>query len=122
MPDHPATISRIVRRLAAALSLLALAACAPASIPETAQAEIAPARAEVPERPICRPNPALLTPSSAPDCKFGRPELKTVDPDEWARLNVEFERRCYQQAERTVRERLRLLQASTRCETEPLRH
>jgi hypothetical protein len=110
MSDHPATISR---SLAAVLLLLALCACTPASAPETAQAGIAPGG---PERSICRMNPALLAPQSAPDCKFGRPELKTVDPDEWARLSVDFERRCYQQAERTVRERLRLLQASARCE------
>jgi hypothetical protein len=113
MSDHPATISR---SLAAALLLLVLCACAPASMPETAQDGFAPVRAEMPENAICRPDSALLAPQSPPDCKFGRPELKTVDPDQWARLSVDFERRCYQQAERTVRERLRLLQASARCE------
>jgi hypothetical protein len=118
MSDHPAIVPRIARRLAAALPLLALCACAPASAPEMAQA---PVRADLPESAICQPNPALLAPQPAPDCKFGRPELKTLDPDEWARLGVEFERRCYQQAERTVRERLRLLQASARCEAGGLR-
>ena len=79
-------------------------------------------RAEVPEIPtICRPDPALLAPPSPPDCRYGRPELKTVDPDQWARLSVEFERQCYLRAERSVRERLRLLQAATRCEADTAR-
>jgi len=118
MPDHVATALRIARRLAAALCVFAtLAGCAPTQAPETAQAAT-PIRAEVPGIPtICRPDPALLTPQSAPDCKFGRPELKTVDPDQWARLSVEYERQCYLRAERTARERLRLLQASVRCDT-----
>jgi hypothetical protein len=113
MSDHPAALLRIARRLVAVLPLFAaLSCCAPPPGPETGQV----AGANMPENPVCRPDPALLTPQSAPDCKFGRPELKTVDPDQWARLNVEFERQCYQRAERTVRERLRLLQASARCE------
>jgi hypothetical protein len=118
MPDHVATALRIARRLAAVLcAFAALAGCAPTTAPETAQAATAPMRAEVFEIPtICRPDPALLTPPSAPDCKYGRPELKTVDPDQWARLSVEFERQCYLRAEKTVRERLRLLQAAARCE------
>lgn len=122
MSDHPATVLRIARRLVAALSLLiALTACAPTSAPETAQAAGAPIRPDMPESPICRANPALLTPQSAPDCKYGRPELKTLDPDQWARLSVEFERQCYLRAEKAVRERLRLLQASARCEAETVR-
>jgi hypothetical protein len=118
MPDHVATALRIARRLAAALcASAALAGCAPTQAPETAQAATTPMRTEVSEIPtICRPDPALLTPPSAPDCKFGRPELKTVDPDQWARLSVEYERQCYLRAERTVRERLRLLQLSARCD------
>jgi hypothetical protein len=119
MPDHVATAMQIARRLAGALcALAALAGCAPTTAPETASAATTPMRAEVFEIPtLCRPDPALLTPQSAPDCKYGRPELKTVDPDGWARLSVEFERQCYQRAERTVRERLRLLQAAARCDT-----
>jgi hypothetical protein len=109
---------RIARRLAGALcALAALAGCAPTTAPDTAQAATTSMRTEVPEIPrICRPDPALLTSPSAPDCKFGRPELKTVDPDQWARLSVEFERQCYLRAEKAVRERLRLLQASMRCD------
>jgi hypothetical protein len=48
---------------------------------------------------------------------FRRAELKTIDPDQWARLKIEYERQCYQNAEKTVRERLRRLQAANRCES-----
>jgi hypothetical protein len=62
--------------------------------------------------PVRRFDPALLTPQPAPDCDYKRSDLKTVDPDEWARLKAEYERQCYQDAEKTARERLGLLQAS----------
>jgi hypothetical protein len=52
---------------------------------------------------------------------FGRSNLKTLDPDQWTRLKLEYERKCYQNAEKIVRERLRLLQVATRCEAEPAR-
>lgn len=109
--------ARTARRLAVALPLLWLAACAPSPAPETAQAAIAPPRTEAQQAPVCRPDPALLVAPSPPDCVFGRADLKTLDPDQWARLKVEYERQCYQRAERAVRERLRLLQAASRCET-----
>jgi hypothetical protein len=69
---------------------------------------------------ICQPDSALLAPQGAPDCVFGRPDLKTLDPEQWARLKVEYERQCYQRAERAVRERLRHLQASMKCENASL--
>ncbi|HLZ03519.1 MAG TPA: hypothetical protein VKR55_15395 [Bradyrhizobium sp.] len=117
MPDHVATASRIARRLAAAFSVLAaLDGCAPAPAPEAAQAAVAHSHTEMQESPICRPDPALLTPQSAPDCKFGRLDLKTLDPDQWARLKIEYERQCYQRAEKAVRGRLRLLQLALRCD------
>jgi hypothetical protein len=72
------------------------------------------------EPKIRRPELALLSPQPAPDCEFKRSDLKTVDPDEWTRLKVEYERQCYQDAEKTARERLVLLQASSICEIEPL--
>jgi len=115
MTNRVAKASRIARRLAVALPALAfIAACAPSPSPETADVAVA-ARAEMQQISICRPDSALLTPPKAPDCAFGRLELKTLDPDRWARLKIEYERRCYQQAERDVRERLRLLQAASRC-------
>jgi hypothetical protein len=35
-----------------------------------------------------------------------------VDQDEWARLKIDYERQCYQAAEKIARDRLGLLQAS----------
>jgi hypothetical protein len=99
--------------LAAVLSVPALSGCAQNSAPDTAQASF-PMQTEA---RICRPDPALLVPQSAPDCVFRRPELKTLDPEQWARLKIEYERQCYQSAEKLVRDRLRRLQAANRCET-----
>ncbi|MGY2901222.1 hypothetical protein ACVWVY_000243 [Bradyrhizobium sp. URHC0002] len=73
------------------------------------------------EPKIRRPDLALLSPQPDPDCEFKRSDLKTVDPDEWARLKVEYERQCYLDAEKTARARLALLQASSTCEIEPVR-
>ena len=118
MPDHFTIASRIARRLAAALLVVAtLASCAPSQAPEMAQAAMVPPHAEIQESPICRPDPTLLAPQSAPDCKFGRQDLKTLDPDQWARVKIEFERQCYQRAETAVRERLRRLQAAAMCDS-----
>jgi hypothetical protein len=114
MTNSVAKASRVVRRLVVALPALAsLSACAPPSpSPETAQVA---ARAEGQQTPVCRADPALMRPATAPDCAFGRHELKTLDPDRWARLKIEYEGKCYQQAEKDVRERLRLLQAASKC-------
>lgn len=113
MTNSVARALRIGHGFALAMPMLALSACAPGPSPETAQASVP--RADLQETPICRPDSALLVPPSAPDCAFGRQELKTLDPDRWARLKVEYERQCYQHAERAVRERLRLLQNARRC-------
>src|SRR5271166_5198506 len=61
---------------------------------------------------IHRLDPALLAPQPAPDCEYKKSDLKTVDPDEWARLKAEYERQCYEVAEKAARERLGLLQVS----------
>jgi hypothetical protein len=63
---------------------------------------------------IRRLDPALLARQPAPDCEYKNSDLKTVDPDEWGRLRAEYERQCYQDAEKTARERLSLLQSSIR--------
>jgi len=68
-----------------------------------------------PATQICHIDHALLTTARAPDCGFGRYDLKTVDPEQWTRLKLEFEKTCYQRAEKTVRERLRHLQMASRC-------
>ena len=117
------TVWRRAARAAALSALLALCACAPtstdlASHNDPAQA-IAKVELSVPH--LCRPDRALMVPPHAPDCSFGRSDLKTLDPDEWARLKVEYERKCFQAAELAVRQRLRLLQAANRCEADPTR-
>jgi hypothetical protein len=68
-----------------------------------------------------RQDRALLVPQPAPNCDYDRAQDDTVDADLWARLKVEYERHCYQQAEVLVRNRLRLLQASGKCATVPTR-
>jgi hypothetical protein len=81
----------------------------------------APAGAEAAkfsELRVRRPDPSLLEPQPAPNCEFNRADVKAVDPDEWARLKAEYERQCYQDAERVARDRLIQLQASSTCEIE----
>lgn len=110
------TICRRAARcgLAAGLGVMLLAGCAQSSAPEPVQAAQGAIRQG--DSPICRPDAALLAPQSAPDCLFRRAELKTIDPDQWARLKVEYERQCYQNAEKIVRARLNRLSAANRCE------
>jgi hypothetical protein len=91
---------------------VALSGCA-ASDPGSANAAPGPQ--------TCRPDRALLTPQPAPDCGFGRADLKTLDPDQWARLKLEYELKCYKEAEKTARRRLQQLQAATKCEAPPAR-
>ena len=106
-------------------------AAAPAPAPALHERRAPPLRAAArPRQPVVsiryvepkirRPDPGLLAPQPAPDCEFKRSDLKTVDPDEWARLKVEYERQCFQDAEKTARERLVLLQTSNFCEIEPV--
>jgi hypothetical protein len=67
---------------------------------------------------VRRPAAALLVPQPAPNCEFNRTDIKAVDPIEWSRLKTEFERQCYQDAEKAARDRLSQLQASGTCEIE----
>src|ERR1700761_3669111 len=53
-------------------------------------------------------DPALLTPQPAPDCELKKTDVSSVDPEEWARLKIDFERKCYQDAEKAARDRWRL--------------
>ena len=107
---------------------MAVAGCVSNSAQREVKADPAPAAA-APAAPaevhsqlrIRRPSRALLTPQPAPDCELKASDLKTVDPDQWARLKLDYERQCYQAAEKMVRDRLRLLQASSRCEIESAR-
>lgn len=81
----------------------------------------APAHRQAEPR-IRRIKRALLAPQPAPDCEFRGADQETVDPEIWARLKLDYERRCYRKAEMVVRKRLALLQASSRqCEIVPIR-
>lgn len=138
--SHPASLKSLVPKLltiCAVLCSMSFAGCArhpaqrevsPALHEGKAPSIRAPLRARRYAEPnrhaqpkIRRPDLALLSPQPAPDCEFKRSDLKTVDPDEWARLKVEYERQCYLDAEKAARERLALLQASSTCEIEPVR-
>ena len=111
--------------LSAILCALALAGCASNSAQRESGADAIRAAADPhrhSELRIRRPDRALLAPQPAPDCELREPEnSKPVDPDQLARLKLDYERQCYKRAEQLVRNRLRLLQASGRCEIEPLR-
>jgi hypothetical protein len=93
---------------------------APVRAPARAHRYTEPRRYAEPQ--IHRPDPSLLAPQPAPDCEFKRTGVGAVDPNEWARLKIDYERQCYQDAEKIARERLRLLQASSTCEIEPVQH
>jgi hypothetical protein len=127
MPDSSENIWRRIARsamlCAAACATAALAACAPSSADLESRHERVQASTTIGEHPelTCRPDRALLVAPHAPDCSFGRSDLKTLDPDQWARLKVEYERTCFQNAERSVRDKLRRLQAASRCEAAPAR-
>jgi hypothetical protein len=122
--SRPALVSRFLA-LSAISCAIAVAGCAQNSAQREVNEEpvhaAIPAQAN-PELRIRRPDRALLTPQPAPDCEFKASDLKTIDPDEWARLKVDFERQCYRHAEKIARDRLRRLQASNLCEFEPVRH
>jgi hypothetical protein len=111
-------VPRITRLTLTAL-IITLSGCAQGPSPEPMQA--APNQSEHVEPGVCRPDRALLASQPAPDCAFRRAHLKTMDPDLWARLKIEYERECYQNAEKVVRHRLLALQAAVRCETETAR-
>jgi hypothetical protein len=93
---------------------IALAGCASRSTQHEAEPVEAP--------PIRRSDQALLAPQPAPDCEFRGADLKTMDPDVFARLKLDYERQCFQRAEKIARSRLRVLQVSNRCEVEPDRY
>ncbi len=98
---------------------IAASGCTPGSaLDPTSAAAAAPASSDP---PTCRLDRALLTPQLAPDCGFGRSDLKTLDPDQWARLKLEYELKCYKEAEKVARQRLRQLQVAESCEAPPAR-
>jgi hypothetical protein len=74
------------------------------------------AQAAVPPPP---PQPAYCAASPAPDCAFKGSKLKPVDPAEFSRLQVAYERRCLRHAEKSERERMRELRAAGLCGERP---
>jgi hypothetical protein len=65
---------------------------------------------------VCRSEKLSLPPPKEPDCEFKGVDVNSVDPDQFSRLKLDYERRCYQRAEKIARDRLRRLQSSRRCE------
>jgi hypothetical protein len=63
--------------------------------------------------------PAYCQPRPAPDCEFRNVSLRTVDPAEFARLKLAYEKRCVRRAEKVERERRRELQAAGACAGRP---
>jgi hypothetical protein len=58
------------------------------------------------------PDAALLAPQPAPDCEFRGAKVEAMDAAELARLKTEYERQCYQNAEKAARDRLNSLQGA----------
>jgi len=94
---------RWIARLGMIACALAVSACSQGSAleprPDAASASAAASANTDPQ--TCRPDHALLVPQPAPDCGFGRANLKTVDPDQWSRF--EYELKCYKEAEKIAR-------------------
>lgn len=120
----PAALVRKLIALSALSCAMALAGCASKSpAPELQASHLQIAADRQPSFRIRRPSRALLRPQPAPDCEFRETsDLKPVDPDQWARLKLAYERQCYRHAEQVARERLRRLQAAQMCTIEPVRH
>jgi hypothetical protein len=68
------------------------------------------------ESRVCRSEKLSLAPPTEPDCEFKGVDVNSVDPDQFSRLKLDYERQCYQRAEKIARDRLRRLQSSRRCE------
>jgi hypothetical protein len=114
---------RWIVRLAMIACALAVSACSQSSAlePRPDPASASAAASANPDPQTCRPDHALLVPQPAPDCGFGRADLRTVDPDQWSRLKLDYELKCYREEEKIARARLRLLQAVVKCEVLPTR-
>jgi hypothetical protein len=60
---------------------------------------------------------SLLAEQPAPDCEYARTGDTAVDPGEWTRLKLDYEKQCYKAAEEISRNRLRLLQQANRIDS-----
>jgi hypothetical protein len=123
MGDDFRNSRRWIARLGVIACASAASACSQGSAlePRPDPASASAAASANPDPQTCRPDHALLVPQPAPDCGFGRANLKTVDPDQWSRLKLEYELKCYREAEKVARARMRLLQAAASCEASPTR-
>jgi len=112
-----ASLAAKLPKLAAIVCVLAISGCAGNAPQPESRSEPMRSGAAAPgsDPQMCHIDRALLVPARAPDCGFGRSNLKTLDPDQWAHLKIEFEKKCYQHAEKMVRERLQQLQVASRC-------
>ena len=99
--DIPPALARKLLTLSTLLFAMSVAGCARHSERQT--------RTAPPETRICQP--VRLAPLPAPDCEFRGSNLKTVDPQTFARLKAAYERQCHRRAERAARDRLRRLRA-----------
>jgi hypothetical protein len=120
----PAAFVRKLLALYALSCVIALGGCASRSpAPELHASDVEIAANRQPEVRIHRPARALLTPQRPPDCEFRDSSgLKPVDPDQWERLKLTYERQCYRDAEQAARKRLARLQAASLCRIEPVEH
>jgi hypothetical protein len=124
LPGPASLIPKLPTVVSAVFCVLAVAGCARSPVhreynPVRHEVRAAPVRTHRYTEPrryaeprIRRPDPTLLAPQPAPDCEFKRTDVGAVDPNEWARLKIDYERQCYQDAEKLARDRLSLLQAS----------
>jgi hypothetical protein len=107
-------LASMLSTLSTILCALALAGCASNSAQRESGAGPIRTAADphrYSELRIRRPDRALLAPQPAPDCGLRESKnSKSVDPDQLARLKLDYELQCYKRAEQLVRDRLRLLQ------------
>lgn len=115
--DRRTSLAGKLPKLGAIICTLAVSGCAGNAPQPESRSEPIRSGAAAPGTALqmCHIDHALLVPARAPDCGFGRSNLKTLDPDQWMHLKAEFEKKCYQHAEKMVRERLRQLQVASRC-------
>jgi hypothetical protein len=118
------TLARTLLLLATIPPALAVAGCSGALVQR--DVTVYTTASETPAHRRAEPHShrfrALLAAQPPPDCEFRASDGDALDTDLLARLKLDFERHCYQHAEAIVRDRLRQLQVSGRCEIEPVRY
>lgn len=120
----PRILARTLLLLAMLPPALAVAGCSAAMVQRDGAAYTTASEtpAHRPAEPHSHRFRALLAAQPPPDCEFRETDVDPLDPDLLARLKLDYELHCYQRAEAIVRDRLRQLQVSGRCEIEPVRY